>query len=61
VRVRAGDLVFADFDGIVVVPPEVETEVVRLSLEKVSKENAARRDLIDGKTLRATFDKFGVL
>jgi regulator of RNase E activity RraA len=61
VRVQSGDLVFADFDGIVVAPPEVESEVLRLALEKVSKENAARQDLIDGKTLRATFEKFGVL
>jgi 4-hydroxy-4-methyl-2-oxoglutarate aldolase len=61
VLVNAGELVFADFDGVVVVPGEIESEVVRLAREKVGKENASRRELVQGRTLRAVFDEFGVL
>jgi regulator of RNase E activity RraA len=61
VLVRPGELVFADFDGIVVVPQEVEQKTLDLALEKVGKENMARQDLLDGKTLRATYEKYGVL
>ena len=61
VLVRPGELVFADFDGIVVVPKEVEQEAIDLALEKVVQENHARRDLSQGKTMRATYDAYKVL
>jgi regulator of RNase E activity RraA len=61
VLVRPGELVFADFDGIVVVPTGVEQNVLELALEKVGKENSARRDLVNGKTLRETYQKYGIL
>jgi len=59
--VRSGELVFGDFDGVVVVPRAVEDEVLLRALDKVSKENDSRRDLIAGDTLRAVFDRYGVL
>ena len=61
VLVLPGELVFADFDGVVVVPTEVEDDVMRLAAEKVGKENASRRELLKGRTLREVFDRFGVL
>jgi regulator of RNase E activity RraA len=61
VLVRAGELVFADFDGVVVVPREVEKDVLRLAQEKAGKENQARKDLLAGKTLRQVFEKYRVL
>jgi 4-hydroxy-4-methyl-2-oxoglutarate aldolase len=61
VLVRAGELVFADFDGVVVVPLEVEEKVLNLAAEKIGKENATRRELLRGRTLRDVFDEFGVL
>jgi len=61
VLVRAGELVFADFDGVVVIPREVEADTLRLASEKISKENATRRELLKGRTLRDVFDEFGVL
>jgi len=42
VLVAPGGLVFADFDGIVVIPGEVEEKVLELALEKVGKENSTR-------------------
>jgi 4-hydroxy-4-methyl-2-oxoglutarate aldolase len=61
VPVRPGDLVFADFDGVVVVPPEVEEEALRRAAEKVGKESASRAELREGKTLREVYDRYGVL
>ena len=61
VLVRPGELVFADFDGIVVVPKEVEQETIDLALKKVVQENRARRDLNQGKTMRETYEAYKVL
>lgn len=61
VLVHAGDLVFADIDGIVVVPQAVEDEAIRLAREKVSGENEMREWLASGRTLREAFDHFGLL
>jgi 4-hydroxy-4-methyl-2-oxoglutarate aldolase len=61
VLVRPGELIFADFDGIVVIPKEVEQEALQKALGKVGKEDRSRKDLIDGKTLREVYDTYGVL
>lgn len=61
VVVKPGELVFSDFDGIVVVPREVEDKVLEMAHEKVFKENQSRRDLLNGDTLRAVYDRYGVL
>jgi 4-hydroxy-4-methyl-2-oxoglutarate aldolase len=61
VLVHPGELVFADFDGVVAVPIAVEDEVLRLAEEKVGKENASRRELLKGRTLRDVYDEYRVL
>jgi regulator of RNase E activity RraA len=61
VLVNPGDLVFADFDGVVVVPRTVEDEALRLAAEKAGKESDSRRDLLGGDTLRAVYQRYGVL
>lgn len=61
VLVRPGELVFADFDGVVVVPREMEEEVFRLAHEKAGAENNTRRELLEGKTLQEVYDKYGAL
>lgn len=61
VLVRPQELVFADFDGIVVIPREVEDQALSLAAEKIGKENATRRELLKGRSLRDVFNEFGVL
>ncbi len=61
VVVKPGELVFADFDGIVVVPSAAEAEVLRLGQDKVGKESASRADLMAGKTLREVYHTYHVL
>jgi 4-hydroxy-4-methyl-2-oxoglutarate aldolase len=61
VLVNPGELVFADFDGVVVLPRDVEEEVLARAFDKVTKENHSRRDLLNGDSLRTVFDRYGVL
>jgi 4-hydroxy-4-methyl-2-oxoglutarate aldolase len=61
VLVHSGELVFADFDGIVVIPNEAEQEALKLASDKAGKESASRRALLEGKTLRRVYDTYGVL
>jgi regulator of RNase E activity RraA len=61
VLVHPGELVLADFDGIVVVPRQVEEETLARAYDKVVKENLSRRDLLNGDSLRTVFDRHGVL
>jgi regulator of RNase E activity RraA len=61
VLVRAGDLVFADFDGVVVIPADIEDEVLERAREKAGKESASRAELRKGRTLREVYDEYGVL
>ena len=43
VIVAPGDFVFADFDGVVVVPKDRVKEVIELATDKVQRENHSRR------------------
>ena len=68
VPVRCGDvlvnpkeLVFADFDGVVVIPQAAEKKVIELAMDKVGKEDFSRAALLEGRTLRDVFDEYGVL
>jgi regulator of RNase E activity RraA len=46
--IKPGDIVFADLDGIVAIPKEIETEALERAYKKVSRENGVRRDLAKG-------------
>jgi regulator of RNase E activity RraA len=61
VTVRRGDLVFGDVDGVVIIPQEVEQEVVRRALEKVAGENQSRDALQRGEKLADVFRRLGIL
>jgi len=61
VVVLPGELVFADFDGVVVVPRRVEAEALRLAEEKAGKENDSRRELLKGRSLREVYNQYRVL
>jgi regulator of RNase E activity RraA len=61
VRVRSGDLMFGDADGLIVIPCEVQDETIAKALEKVSAENVTREELAKGAKLKDIYDKYGVL
>jgi regulator of RNase E activity RraA len=61
VLVHPGDLIYADFDGIVAVPTTVEKDVLTLAMDKVGKENLTREALLAGKSLREVYNTYHVL
>lgn len=61
VLVTPGDLVFADYDGVVVIPAEILPEAIRLAADRVRRENHTRDELRQGAYLRDVYDKYGVL
>jgi regulator of RNase E activity RraA len=61
VLVNPGELVFADYDGVVVIPQKVENQVIELALEKANKETSSRTALLQGESLKEVYRKFGVL
>ena len=61
VRVRPGDLVFGDIDGVLVIPSEVEAEAIARALEKARGEKVVRREIEAGASSTETFRKHGIL
>jgi regulator of RNase E activity RraA len=61
VLVYPGDIIYADFDGIVVVPKALEQSVFHRAEEKVNKENLSRKELLSGKSLREVYNKYKAL
>ena len=61
VLVQPGDIIFADIDGVVVIPQDHLESTVRLALEKVEGENASRAMLEQGFLLRDVYDRYGLL
>ncbi len=61
VRFSPGDLVFADRDGIVVVPLSIETEAIKRAWNKVHDEDRTRAAIQRGMKATEAYAKFGVL
>lgn len=61
VKVRPGDLVFGDLDGVVMVPREVEVEAITRALEKARAEKLVRREIEAGAGATSVFEKYGIL
>ena len=61
VRATSGDLIFADADGVVVVPQALEDRVISLALDKLKAERRSLADLRAGQTLAEVFGKYGIL
>jgi regulator of RNase E activity RraA len=58
VLVHHGDLVYADFDGVVVVPRTLEQRVFEAAQDKVNRENLSRKELLEGRSLQEVYDKY---
>ncbi|WP_319416984.1 RraA family protein [Marispirochaeta aestuarii] len=61
IRVCPGDLVYADVDGVVVVPGKIAPEVIEKAWQKVQGENTVREELRAGAGIVKTFEKYGIL
>ncbi len=60
VTIENGDLLFADLDGIVIVPKAVAEVVLRAAFKKRDTENQLRRSLLNGMSAKEAFDKYGI-
>jgi len=56
-----GDLVLADVDGVVVVPQQIEAEVIHSAWKKVHAENFVRDAIKSGMKATDAYNKYGVL
>jgi 4-hydroxy-4-methyl-2-oxoglutarate aldolase len=61
VLVHPGDVVFAEIDGVVVIPEKIAPEVMERAMQAASRENRVRSDLLAGSTLRAAWEAHRVL
>lgn len=61
VSIDSGDLVMADDDGVVVVPQAAEADVLRRARERAAGESTVLSELLAGETLRAVWNRHGIL
>lgn len=61
VKIFPGDIVFAEIDGIAVIPSAVADECVARAFEKVATEDRARGDLRNGDLLSEVWNRYRVL
>jgi regulator of RNase E activity RraA len=61
VLINPGDYVFADLDGVAIIPDGIAGEVFTKALEIVKKENNVRENLLKGATLAETYAKIGAI
>jgi regulator of RNase E activity RraA len=61
VRVRPGDILFGDIDGVLLVPAEAETEVFTRALEKARGEKLVRKAIEAGSSTVDAFEKYGIM
>lgn len=61
VRVNPGDIVFGDLDGVLVIPRDVEEEVVQRAYEKATGEKLVAEAIRGGMGARESFDRHGIM
>lgn len=61
VRIQPGDFIFADEDGIVVVPRAIEEQAILKAMEKAEGENLVRKAIENGMLCTEAYLKFGIL
>ncbi len=61
IRIRPGDLLFGDREGVLVIPREAEQEAIARASEKVSAENLVANAIRGGMGATEAFARFGVM
>jgi len=61
VWINPGDLVFADMDGVLIIPKELEGKVIREALKKARTEKKVLEEIKNGMSSTEAFKKYGVL
>ena len=61
VKIRPGDIVFGDIDGVCIIPQEAEKEVIRLAIEKANGEKLVQKAIQNGMSACDAFEQFGIM
>ena len=61
VQIQPGDVIFGDLDGVVIVPREIETEVLTKAWEKAYGEKRVFEAIKGGMGAQEAWDTFGIL
>ena len=61
IRIEPGALLFGDCEGVLVIPVEVEKEIIAKSLEKAAMENTVEAAMKTGMSAVDAFKAFGVM
>ncbi len=61
VDVQSGDLIFADDEGVLIIPQEAESQAIEDALIKVATENDVAKAIKNGMSTQDAFATFGVM
>jgi regulator of RNase E activity RraA len=61
VRIRPGDIVVGDMDGVCIVPAEIEETVMTLALEKARGEKMVQKKIHEGMGAKEAFETYGIM
>lgn len=61
VRVRPGDVIFGDRDGVLAIPGDVLADTAASALEKARGENLVAAAIREGLGAQAAWDRFGIM
>jgi len=61
VYICPGDLIVGDLDGVVVIPRQVEDEVISMAVKKATGEKVVRKAIEAGMSSTDAFRKYGIL
>lgn len=61
VRIRPGDLIFGDGDGVCVIPREAEREVITRAIAKNRLERKVRGAIAEGRSVVEAFNQYNVM
>lgn len=61
VRVNPGDIVFGDLDGVVIIPREIEREVIEKAYEKATGEKMVAEAIRGGMGAKESFERHGIM
>lgn len=59
VTIHPGELIFADKDGVVVIPRKYETQVLKCALETIEKEKNVIKGIVDGMEAEKILEEVG--
>lgn len=61
VLIKPGDIVFGDMDGVVIIPQEIEKEVIERAYTKATTEKTVAKAIAEGMSAKESFEKYGVM